>query len=104
MHSNNVVRRIGHRMKIFLSHSTKDKQFVQTLAHELEAEGIEPWLCEVDVEVGNNFVAEIEKGLREADLTGAVLVARCSGLEVDAPGMEFGNRARDLRIADASWC
>src|SRR6516162_2228492 len=56
-------------MKVFLSHSTKDKQFVQSLADELKAEKIEPWLCEVDVEVGNNFVAEIEKGLREADLT-----------------------------------
>ena len=56
-------------MKVFLSHSTKDKQFVQTLAAELEAEKIEPWLSEVDIELGDNFVAEIEKGLREADLT-----------------------------------
>ena len=56
-------------MKVFLSHSTKDKQFVQTLAAELEAEKIEPWLCEVDIELGDNFVAKIEEGLREADLT-----------------------------------
>src|SRR6202162_6370250 len=55
-------------MKVFLSHSTKDKQFVQTLAAELEAEKIEPWLCEVDIEFGDNFVAEIEEGLRDADL------------------------------------
>ena len=32
-------------MKVFLSHSTKDQQFVQTLAAELEAEQIEPWLA-----------------------------------------------------------
>jgi tetratricopeptide (TPR) repeat protein len=56
-------------MKVFLSHSTKDKQFVESLAAELKAEKIEPWLCEVDVEVGDNFVAKIEDGLREADLT-----------------------------------
>ena len=56
-------------MKVFLSHSTKDKQFVQTLAAELKAEKIEPWICEVDVEFGGNFVAEIEEGLRDADLT-----------------------------------
>jgi tetratricopeptide (TPR) repeat protein len=56
-------------MKVFLSHSTKDKQFVQTLAAELEAEKIEPWLCELDIEFGQNFVAEIEHGLRDADLT-----------------------------------
>ena len=69
MCSDNVVQSIGHRMKVFLSHSTKDKQFVQTLASELEAEKIEPWLCEIDIEFGQNFLAEIEKGLRRADLT-----------------------------------
>jgi hypothetical protein len=56
-------------MKVFLSHSTKDKQFVQALAAELETEKIEPWLCEVDIEFGENFVAKIEEGLRDADLT-----------------------------------
>ena len=56
-------------MKVFLSHSTKDRQFVESLADELKREQIEPWLCEVDIEFGQNFVAEIEKGLREADLT-----------------------------------
>jgi TIR domain-containing protein len=55
-------------MKVFLSHSTKDKHFVETLAAELEAEKIEPWLCEVDIEFGQNFVAKIEEGLRDADL------------------------------------
>ena len=55
-------------MKVFLSHSTKDKQFVQALAAELETEKIEPWLCEVDIELGDNFVAKIEEGLRDADL------------------------------------
>jgi hypothetical protein len=36
-------------MKVFLSHSTKDKQFVKALAVELENEKIKPWLCEIDV-------------------------------------------------------
>ena len=56
-------------MKVFLSYSTKDKQFVQMLAAELEAENIKSWICEVDVEFGGNFVAEINEGLRDADLT-----------------------------------
>jgi hypothetical protein len=42
---------------------------VQSLANELKREQIEPWLCEIDIEFGDNFVAEIEKGLRDADLT-----------------------------------
>jgi tetratricopeptide (TPR) repeat protein len=56
-------------MKVFLSHSTKDQQFVQALAAELEAENIQSWICEVDVEFGGNFVAKIDEGLRDADLT-----------------------------------
>jgi hypothetical protein len=32
-------------LKIFLSRSTKDKQFVQSLAAELKAEEIQPWLA-----------------------------------------------------------
>jgi tetratricopeptide (TPR) repeat protein len=56
-------------MKVFLSHSTKDRQFVQTLAAELKAENVEPWLCEIDIVLGDNFVAKIEEGLRDADLT-----------------------------------
>jgi hypothetical protein len=56
-------------MKVFLSHSTKDQQFVQSLADELKREQIEPWICEADVEFGGNFVAKIEEGLRDADLT-----------------------------------
>jgi hypothetical protein len=37
---------------------------VQSLADELEREQIEPWLCEVDIELGDNFVAKIEQVIR----------------------------------------
>ena len=37
-------------MKVFLSHSTKDKEFVQRLADALIGADFEPWLCEVDIE------------------------------------------------------
>jgi hypothetical protein len=68
INSDNLAQRTCYRMKVFLSHSTKDKQFVQNLADELKREQIEPWLCEVDVEFGDNFVAKIEEGLRDSDL------------------------------------
>ena len=42
---------------------------MEKLADELRAVDIEPWLCEMDVLYGDDFVAEIEKGLKEADLT-----------------------------------
>ncbi len=56
-------------MKVFLSHSTQDKTFVEALAEALRTANIEPWLCEIDILPGDDFVAEIEKGLQEADLT-----------------------------------
>lgn len=56
-------------MKVFLSHSTKDKDFVEKLAGDIHAANIEPWLCEVDVLYGDDFVTKIEKGLKEADVT-----------------------------------
>src|SRR3974390_273054 len=56
-------------MKVFLSHSTKDADFVKKLAHAMEANGFTPWLCEEDIEISANFVAEISRGLKESDLT-----------------------------------
>src|SRR3974377_1697632 len=56
-------------MKVFLSHSTKDKDFVEKLAITLDANGFAPWLCELDIEPSANFVAEISRGLKESDLT-----------------------------------
>jgi hypothetical protein len=56
-------------MKVFLSHSTKDKEFVGRLATTLESAGIEPWLCEVDIVKNENFVAKIEEGLAQCDVS-----------------------------------
>jgi len=32
--------------RVFLSHSTKEGDFVKKFAEELKHEGIDPWLCE----------------------------------------------------------
>src|SRR5215472_5409246 len=55
-------------MKVFLSHSTKDADFVKQLAAAITGAGSEPWLCEVDVENHENFLAGIEKGLKWCDV------------------------------------
>jgi len=55
-------------MQVFLSHSTKDKDFVQRLADALTGADFTPWLCEVDIEKNENFVAKIEDGLVQADV------------------------------------
>jgi len=55
-------------MKVFVSHSTKDKEFVLRLADALNGAGFTTWLCEVDIDLGDNFVAKIEQGLIESDV------------------------------------
>src|SRR5271165_1838741 len=55
-------------MKVFLSHSTRDKDFVEKLAAAMTAGGFEPWLCEVDIEKGANFVSKINEGLAQSDI------------------------------------
>ncbi|MGA3044957.1 MAG: TIR domain-containing protein [Bryobacteraceae bacterium] len=60
-------------MKLFLSHSTKDKAFVEKLAAALRAHNIDPWWCEVDIDHGADFVAKIDEGLNQSDLILLVL-------------------------------
>jgi tetratricopeptide (TPR) repeat protein len=55
-------------MKVFLSHSTKDADFVEKLATALADNGFTPWRCEVDIDKGENFVAKINQGLAQSDL------------------------------------
>jgi hypothetical protein len=55
-------------MKVFLSHSTKDRVFVETLAVKMKAEGFDPWRCETSIHPGDNWVGEMDRGLAEADL------------------------------------
>lgn len=55
-------------MKVFLSHSTKDAAFVTNLATALEANGFTPWLCDVDIDKAENFVARINDGLAQSDI------------------------------------
>ncbi len=40
--------------KVFLSHSTKVRDFVTKLASELEKADIVPWLCQVDIDYRDN--------------------------------------------------
>ena len=55
-------------MIVFLSHSTKDGDFVKVLAAGMTAAGFEPWLCEASIEPSADWVEEIEQGLKAADL------------------------------------
>jgi tetratricopeptide (TPR) repeat protein len=60
-------------IRVFLSHSTKDDQFVRDLSEFLENGGeIKTWADHHDIEPGQKFVSRIEEGL-EADAVLTVL-------------------------------
>src|SRR5690349_12980138 len=55
-------------VRVFLSHSSKDKPFVRELAaFLLEGGQIRVWLDEAEIQPGDNIVSKIEKGL-DADV------------------------------------
>src|SRR5713101_460460 len=63
----------GLRMpSVFLSHSSKDKEFVRHLAGELIREEITVWLDEVELRVGDNL-SGIESSIRASDYLVVVL-------------------------------
>jgi small GTP-binding protein len=53
--------------KVFLSHSSKDKDFVHQIAEKLEKNGIEVWLDEDKIKVGDSILQKIAQGLQETD-------------------------------------
>lgn len=53
--------------RLFLSHSSKDKDFANCLYADLVEQGHTPWLDERDIKAGASIPAEIQKGLAAAD-------------------------------------
>jgi tetratricopeptide (TPR) repeat protein len=64
-------------MKVFISHSSKDKPAVEALAAALHGRGIEVWLDKYEMGTGDNFVAKINDGLEQA-AAGIIVFSRHS--------------------------
>jgi hypothetical protein len=58
---------------IFLSHSSKDKVFTHRLASALRSRGVEVWLDELDISIGDLFLNKISEGINKTDYLGVVL-------------------------------
>ena len=59
--------------KLFLSHSSRDKEFVRQLAADLRVLGHTPWLDEWEIKVGECIVTKIEAALADCDYVILVL-------------------------------
>lgn len=59
--------------RVFLSHSSKDKEFARRLAEDLRKLEHQPWLDEWEIRVGHSIPGRIEKGLAETDFLAIIL-------------------------------
>ncbi len=53
-------------MKVFISHSSDDKKFVRTLKDDLVANGIDCWLDEDQLEIGDSLIQKLESAINES--------------------------------------
>jgi TIR domain-containing protein len=59
--------------KIFISHSSINKDFARKLASDLRGLGHVPWLDEYEIRVGDCIVTKIEHGIADADYVAVIL-------------------------------
>ncbi len=52
---------------VFLSHSSRDKIAVKRLATDLDARGVNVWLDEWEIKVGESIPMRIAEGVENAD-------------------------------------
>ena len=59
--------------KLFISYSSKDKNFVKRLARDLRMRGIKVWVDFWEIKVGDSIVAKIEDAIQDNDYFAVVL-------------------------------
>lgn len=67
------MRDDNNAKSIFLSHSSKDKFFVRTLADHLRGYGIKVWIDEAEINIGDSLTEKIGRAIEGTDYMGAVL-------------------------------
>jgi hypothetical protein len=60
-------------VSVFLSHNVKDKPFVQKLARDLDNHGVQYWLDEAEIKVGDSLIEKIRSGIDEVDYVAVIL-------------------------------
>jgi len=75
---------------IFLSHNSEDKEFVRDLHKLLLDNGIESWIDEAEIKIGDSLLQKISEGIKKADFVAIIL----SPKSIDSPWVE-----RELEMA-----
>ncbi|MFT3894826.1 MAG: toll/interleukin-1 receptor domain-containing protein [Anaerolineales bacterium] len=63
----------GKKFDVFLSHNSKDKQWVIQLKNSLEARGINVWFDSDDIRPGDRFAEALEKGIEESKAVALII-------------------------------
>jgi hypothetical protein len=79
---NSASHRLAHtsvtaRMKVFLSHSSDDKDLARRLAGDLQSANVDVWLDQWEIRVGEKFAQSIQQGLDQVEFV-IVLLTRAS--------------------------
>jgi hypothetical protein len=64
---------------IFLSHNHRDKPFARHLAAELKKRGVQVWLDEAEIKVGDSLIKKIQEGLDKMEYVGVILSSNSVG-------------------------
>lgn len=59
--------------QLFLSHSSKDNEFVEKLRQSLKADGYNVWYDDWEIRVGDSIIQKINDGISESDFLIIVL-------------------------------
>jgi hypothetical protein len=73
MEGTSIMKQTVNPKSIFLSHSSKDKFFVRTLADHLRQSGIKVWLDEAEINIGDSLTEKIGEAIQGTDFVGVVL-------------------------------
>ena len=60
---------MGNRtqLRLFISHSSKDKGFVRRLVQDLKSHNLDVWIDEQELSIGDSIVQGVSEGLRDTD-------------------------------------
>lgn len=58
---------------VFLSHNSKDKEFVRKLARDIEAHGLHYWLDEAEMKIGDSLIQKIRDGIDKVNYFAVIL-------------------------------
>ena len=70
-------------VKVFLSHSSKDKSIARKIAEDLRDKGIGVWFDEWNIFVGHSITQKISQGLEESDFVAVLLTKNSNSIHIN---------------------